>query len=35
MAAASPKKRPMRSHISGLKKLKLVQKNLEILKKYK
>jgi hypothetical protein len=33
MASAAPKKRPMRSHKAGLKKKKLVDSNLAILKK--
>ena len=33
MAKAAPKKRPMRSRKSGLKKMKLVKQNLEVLKK--
>ena len=35
MANAKPKKRPMRSVRSGVKKLELVKANLEILNKIK
>jgi hypothetical protein len=35
MANKAPKKRPMRSRRSGVKKLELVKKNLEILSKLK
>lgn len=35
MANAAPKKRPMRSRRSGVKKMELVKKNLTILAKYK
>ena len=35
MGTAAPKPRAMRSRRSGIKKLTLVQKNLEILKKLK
>lgn len=35
MANAAPKKRPMRSRRSGIKKKELVNKNLTILAKYK
>jgi len=33
MANAAPKKRPMRSKRSGIKKAELVKANLEVLKK--
>lgn len=33
MANAAPKPRPMRSRRSGVKKMKLIKQNLEILKK--
>lgn len=33
MANATPKKRPMRSKRSGIKKAELVKTNLEVLKK--
>lgn len=33
MANATPKKRPMRSKRSGIKKTELVKANLEVLKK--
>lgn len=33
MANAAPKKKPMRSRRSGLKKMKLIKHNLEVLKK--
>jgi len=35
MGSAAPKPRPMRSRRSGIKKLKLVNANLAILKKLK
>jgi hypothetical protein len=35
MGSAAPKKRPMRSRRSGIKKAELVKKNLEILNKVK
>jgi len=35
MGTAAPKPRPIRSRRSGIKKLVLVQKNLEILKRLK
>jgi hypothetical protein len=35
MANAKPKKRPMRSRRSGVKKLELIKANLEILNKIK
>jgi hypothetical protein len=35
MGTAAPKKRPMRSRRSGIKKLELIKKNLDILKKLK
>lgn len=35
MGTAAPKKRPMRSRRSGVKKLTLVKSNLEILNKVK
>jgi len=35
MANAKPKPRPMRSRRSGVKKMKLIKKNLEILSKFK
>lgn len=35
MANAAPKGKPKRSKRSGIKKFKLVQKNLEILNKFK
>jgi hypothetical protein len=34
MANATPKKRPMRSKRSGIKKVELVKANLEVLKKF-
>jgi hypothetical protein len=34
MANAAPKKKPMRSRKSGVKTMKRIQKNNEILKKY-
>lgn len=34
MANAAPKKRPMRSRRSGVKKAELVKANLEVLKKF-
>jgi len=34
MANAAPKKRPMRSKRSGIKKAELVKANLEVLKKF-
>ena len=34
MGTAAKKPRPMRSRRSGVKKLELIKKNLEILKKY-
>lgn len=34
MANAAPKKRPMRSRRSGIKKAELVKANLEVLKKF-
>jgi hypothetical protein len=33
MANAKPKPKPMRSRKSGLKKMKLIKQNLEVLKK--
>ena len=33
MAKAAPKPRPMRSRKSGLKKMKLIKQNLEVIKK--
>ena len=33
MAKASPKPRPMRSRKSGVKKMKLIKQNLEVIKK--
>lgn len=33
MGTAAPKKRPMKSRRSGLKSLKIIKKNLEVLKK--
>ena len=33
MGTAAPKKRPMRSRRSGVKKLRILQANLDILKK--
>jgi hypothetical protein len=33
MANAKPKPRPMRSRRSGIKKMRLIKQNLEILKK--
>ena len=33
MAKAAPKPRPMRSRKSGVKKMKLIKKNLEVIKK--
>jgi hypothetical protein len=35
MAKAQPKQKPRRSRRSGLKKAKLINSNLEVLKKYK
>jgi hypothetical protein len=35
MGTAAPKKRPMKSRRSGLKSLKIIKKNLEVLKKLK
>ena len=35
MANAAPKKKPMRSRRSGVKKTKLVKENLAVLAKYK
>ena len=35
MGTAAKKPRPMRSRRSGVKKLEIVKKNLEILKKFK
>ena len=34
MANTAPKKRPMRSRRSGIKKTELVKANLEVLKKF-
>ena len=34
MANAKPKPVPMRSRRSGIKKMKLIKKNLEIIKKF-
>jgi hypothetical protein len=34
MANAAPKKKPMKSRKSGVKTMKRIQKNIEILKKY-
>ena len=33
MAKAAPKPRPMRSRKSGVKKMKLIKQNLEVIKK--
>lgn len=35
MGSAAPKKRPMRSRRSGVKKMELVKANLEVLNKVK